>query len=140
MSYGIGILKPDCLKRKLETEVYDMIIASNLKIVFKKRIKLDSKKVEELYKDWVLMDFFPSLLKYMISAEVEVFIVEGDDAITRLQSIVGGHGSSLNSNLTIRGKFATSLRENVIHSTTNQETFIREAKLLLGIEASQWIY
>lgn len=140
MSYGIGILKPDCLKRKLETEVYDMIIASNLKIAFKKRMQLESKKIEELYRDWVTMDFYPGLLKYMLSAEVEVFIVEGDNAISELQSIVGGHDSLLNQNLTIRGKFATSLRENIIHSTSNQKTFVRETKLLLGVEANQWIY
>lgn len=140
MSYGLGILKPDCLKRKLETEVYDMIIASNLKIVFKKRIQLDLGLAEGLYQDWIAMDFYPSLIKYMLSGEVEIFIVEGEDAIYNLQSIVGGHSSLLNPNLTIRGKFATSLRENVIHSTSNQRTFVRETKLLLGVEANQWIY
>lgn len=140
MSYGIGILKPDCLKRKLETEVYDMIIASNLKIVFKKRIQLDLGLAEGLYQDWIAMDFYPSLIKYMLSGEVEIFIVEGKDAIYNLQSIVGGYSSLLNPNLTIRGKFATSLRENVIHSTSNQGTFVRETKLLLGVEANQWIY
>lgn len=140
MSYGLGILKPDCLKRKLETEVYDMIIASNLKIAFKKRVQLSSEKVEELYRDWVDKDFYPGLLEYMLSAEVEIFIVEGDNAIFELQTIVGGHDSLLNQSLTIRGKFATSLRENVIHSTSNRKTFVREAKLLLEIEASQWIY
>lgn len=140
MSYGLGILKPDCLKRKLETEVYEMIIASNLKIAFKKRVQLSSEKVEELYRDWVHKDFYPDLLEYMLSAEVEIFIVEGDNTISELQSIVGGHDSLLSQNLTIRGKFATSLRENVIHSTSNQETFVRETKLLLEVEANQWIY
>lgn len=140
MSYGIGILKPDCLKRKLEAEVYDMIIASNLKVVFKKRVQLSSEKIEALYRDWVNEDFYPDLLEYMLSAEVEIFIVEGDDAIFKLQLIVGGRDNSLSPNLTIRGKFATSLKENVIHSTSNQETFAREARLLLDVEANQWIH
>jgi len=87
MSYGIGILKPDCLKRKLEAEVYDMIIASNLKIAFKKRVQLSSEKVEELYRDWVNKDFYPGLLEYMLSAEVEIFIVEGDNAISEYNQL-----------------------------------------------------
>lgn len=140
MSYGIGILKPDCLKRKLETEVYDMIIASNLKIVFKKRMQLSFEKVEELYKDWINKDFYLDLIRYMLSGEVEIFIVEGDNAINELQSIVGGHDSLLSPSLTIRGKFATSLTENIIHSTSNQKTFIKETTLLLETEASRWIY
>jgi nucleoside diphosphate kinase len=138
MSYGFGILKPDCLKRKLEAKVYDMI-TTNLKIVFKKRMQLDPEIAEELYRDWVFMDFYPDLIKYMISGDVELFIVKGANAISRLESIVG-NSNSLNTDLTIRGKFATSLRENVIHSTKNQKTFVREAKLLLGTEANQWTY
>jgi nucleoside diphosphate kinase len=43
--------KTDCLKRKLETKVYNMIIASNLKIAFKKRVQLSLEKVEDLYRD-----------------------------------------------------------------------------------------
>ena len=140
MSFGIGILKPDCLKRRLETEVYDMIIASNLKIVFKKRTQLSLDKAKELYKEWADEDFYPDLIQYMISGEVEIFIIEGLNAISELQFIVGGHNSKMSRELTIRGKFATSLKENVIHSTTNHETFVRETKLLLGNEANRWIY
>jgi len=140
MSFGIGILKPDCLKRRLETEVYDMIIASGLEIVFKKRTQLSLDKVEKLYEEWSNEYFYSDLLQYMVSGEVEIFFVEGLDAISELQSIVGGHDSQLSQELTIRGKFATSLKENVIHSTTNQETFVRETKLLLDNEANQWIY
>jgi hypothetical protein len=36
--------KTDCLKRKLETKVYNMIIASNLKIAFKKKSAVKSRK------------------------------------------------------------------------------------------------
>lgn len=139
MSYGIGVLKPDCLKRGLEAEVYSMIIEYGLEIVFKRKMQLDTKMAEEFYYDWHDKDFYPNLVKYMVSSEIEVFIVKGDNAISRLQSIVGGHDSLLDINLTIRGKFATSLRENVIHSTSNQRTFVRETKLLLGGEANQWI-
>lgn len=140
MSFGIGILKPDCLKRGLEAEVYDMIIASNLNIVFKKRTQLSIHKAEKLYEEWINHDFYSDLIQYMVSGEVEIFIVEGLDAIFKLQCIVGGHKSNLSQELTVRGKFATSLRENVIHSTTNYETFLRETKLLLDNEANQWIY
>lgn len=140
MSYGIGILKPDCLKRKLEAEVYDIIIASGLKIVFKKRVQLIIEEVESLYIEWSGKFFYPELLEYMLSGEVEIFIVEGHNAISKLQMIVGGHNSLLSDQFTIRGRFATSSKENVIHSTTNEKTFLREIKLLLGAEANKWIY
>jgi nucleoside diphosphate kinase len=55
----------------------------------------------------------------MFSAKAEIFIVVGNNTISELQSIVGGRNILLNPNHTIRGKFATSLRKNIIHSTSN---------------------
>ena len=139
MSFAVGFLKPDCLKRKLAKTIYSVVEASGLKVVFKKRMKLNPTIVEELYRDCENEDFYNGLCQYMVSGEVEVFIVKGDDAIERLQKLVGERGSTNPSRNTIRGRFATSARENVIHSTTNREAFKREAKLLLGKEARKWL-
>ena len=139
MSFGLGILKPDCLKRKLEKEVYDIIIASDLKIVFKKKIQLTPANVQDLYIEWIDKDFYLNLFNYMLSGEVEIFIIEGEDAISKLQSIVGSCYSQGRKESTIRGRFATSITENVIHSTRDQLTFVRETKLLLEKEATQWV-
>lgn len=139
MSFGIGLLKPDCIKRGLEMKVYDMMISVGLKIVFKKRMQLDPQKLHGLYGKWNYKEFYPDLCKYMMSGEVEVFIVEGDNAIFTLQSVVGEKNGSCYPKHTIRGRFATSQRENIVHSTNDQQTFIEEVSLLLDTEARHWL-
>ena len=138
MSFGLGILKPDCLRRGLETEVYRMITSAGLKIVFKKRMLLNMQQLHGLYGKWNNEEFYPSLCRYMLSGKVEVFVVEGNKAIYTLQSIVGRQNTNTYSpECTIRGKFATSKRENIVHSTKSWQTFVEEAKVLLGVEATQ---
>ena len=133
------MLKPDCVRRGLEAIVYDMIVSAGLKIVFKKRMQLDPQKLHGLYGKWDYKEFYPNLCEYMMSDEVEVFIVEGDNAIFTLQSVVGEKNSSCYPKHTIRGRFAISQRENVVHSTNDQQTFIEEVNLLLGTEAKRWL-
>lgn len=140
MSFGLGILKPDCLKRGLEAEVYRMITSTGLRIIFKKRMLLNIQQLWGLYGKWSNEEFYPSLCQYMLSGEVEVFVVKGDEAIHTLQSIVGRKNTNtFPPECTIRGKFATSQRENIVHSTKSWQTFIEEAKVLLGDSAVQWI-
>ncbi len=139
MRYALGFLKPDCIKRNLEEIVYRIIETSGLRVVFKRRMSLDITMAEKLYSEWKDRSFYGPLCRYMVSGPIEVFIVEGDNAIERLQELVGECGSVIASSNTIRGRFAISDRENVIHSTTNEKTFRREAELLLGEEAKKWI-
>lgn len=138
MSLSLGLLKPDCLKRNLEAEVYRMIVSAGLRIVFKKRTKLDLKKVYGLYGKWKNEKFFSPLCRFMLFGNVEVFVAEGARAIEILESIVGKdrHLNQYSEN-TIRGRFATSSRENIIHSTRNQQTFVEEARILLDMEDFQ---
>ena len=139
MSFAVAFLKPDCLKKKLARTIYDIIEANGLRVVLRKRMRLNLPTVEELYHDWKDKDFYNGLCQYMVSGKIEVFVVEGNDAIGRLQKLVGERDSTTRSPNTIRGRFATSDRENVIHSTTNEETFRREVTLLLGKEARKWL-
>lgn len=138
MSFALGFLKPDCLRRGLEETVYDIIESGGLKIVFRKRLHLDVSNAQNLYYEWRGMDFYHGLCQFISSGEIEVFIAEGHDAIRHLQQMVGGHDLTL-APLSIRGRFATSIRENVIHSTSNENTFARESALLLGEDAERWI-
>lgn len=132
VGYAIGFLKPDCLKRNISQEVYEIIENSGLKIVFKKRCYLSISIIESVYHMCRDEQYYPGLCEYLLSGPIEIYIVAGDDAINRLQEIVGERGCAKPSVKTIRGTLATSARENVIHSTTDNETHNFEIDLLLG--------
>lgn len=133
MNYSFGLLKPDCIKRKLEEEVFEMIKFAGLKIIASKRIKLTKKEVDIIWKPLLKENFYVEMLEFSLSGDSIVFIVEGEDAITRLNNLVGHYNPAIAKKGTIRKRFATSLMKNLIHSSSNEKNFWEEMKLFFKV-------
>lgn len=76
--------------------------------------------------------FFSDLIKFMTSSEVIVFVVEGIDAIKKLNELVGASDPEKSGKDTIRCKYGISKKENTIHSSLNEEAYIKEYKLFFN--------
>lgn len=133
MKYSFGLLKPDCLKRCLEEEVFEMIENAGLRIVTSKRVRLTEDQVAGVWPTCVGEPFYQEMLEFSLSGDSIVFIVEGDNAIDRLSDLVGHYDPKIAKKGTIRGRFATSLTENIIHSTLNVEAFWEEVALFFQV-------
>lgn len=131
MSLTIGFLKPDCLERKLEKPIYNTIEQTGLRICFRKRTRLTQGQINALYANCKGNLWFEDLVAFIQLGEIEIFVAEGENAIERLNTIVGESGSSRPSPGTIREKYAEDARRNVIHATFDEESFVRELKILL---------
>jgi len=134
MSLTIGFLKPDCLKRKLEKRIYEIIEQTGLYVRFKKRIRLTREQASMLYKRYKSKPWFEDTIVFIQSGEIEIFVAEGKNAIERLNTIVGETGSSRPSPNTIRGRYAIDRKRNVVHATFDEKSFIKELKILLAFQ------
>ena len=133
MNYSFGLLKPDCLKRGIEKEVLTTIESVGLEIVAVKRVRLIKKEVDVIWASCLKEDFYNDLLEFSLSGDCIVFIVKGDDAITKLNDLVGHYDPERAKKGTIRHQFGISLMENVIHSTSTEEIFWKEVFLFYPI-------
>ena len=133
MDRSFGLLKPDCLKRGFEGEVFKMIENAGLRIITSKRVRLTEDQVAGVWPTCVGEPFYQEMLEFSLSGDSIVFIVEGDNAIDRLSNLVGHYDPKIAKKCTIRGRFATSLTENIIHSTLNVETFWEEVALFFQV-------
>ncbi len=129
MNYSFGLLKPDCLKRGIEKKVLAEIEAIGLEIVAIKRVRLTKKEVDIIWVSCLKENFYKELSKFSLSDDCMVFIVKGDDAITRLSDLVGHYEPMRAGKDTIRHRFGRSAMENVIHSSATEETFWKEVSL-----------
>ena len=129
MNYSFGLLKPDCIKRGLEKEVFEIIESHGLKIVVSKQIRLTEKEVNIVWPACVRENFYEEMLKFSISSDSVVFIVKGEHAIARFNNIVGHYDPAIAKQGTIRKRFATSSMENLIHSSSSEKDFWKEAML-----------
>ena len=133
MKYSFGLLKPDCIKRDLVKEVFAMIKAVGLKIIASKRVMLTEDQVAGVWPTCVGEPFYGEMVEFSLSDDSIVFITEGDDAIDRLSDLVGYHDPVIAKKGTIRERFATSLTENIIHSTMDEKTFWKETALFFEV-------
>lgn len=115
------MLKPDCIKRGLMGEVIGRIEKKGFKIVDAKMMNLDEPILREHYAHIADKPFFPDVVAYMTSGPVLAMIVEGDNAVAGMRNIMGPTKYDEAKGGTIRGDFATSTSENIIHGSDSVE-------------------
>ena len=129
MNYSFGLLKPDCVERGIEKKVLEMIESIGLKIIVTKRVRLTKKEVDVIWAPCMKENFYDDLAAFSLSGDCIVFIVKGNNAITKLNNLVGHYDIVKAKNGTIRRRFGKSVMKNIIHSTGDEKTFWIEALL-----------
>ncbi len=126
------MLKPDCIKRGLIGEVISKIEKKGFKISNMKMMNLNESILREHYAHIADKPFFPQILEYMTSAPVVAMIVEGDNAVMGMRNIMGPTKYEQATAGTIRGDFATSTGENIIHGSDSPENAAIEIERFFG--------
>lgn len=124
------IVKPDGVRRGLVGEVRRRVEKAGLRIISEKRMHLSREMAERLYEVHRGKDFFAPLVDFMVSGDVVMMVVEGENAVGVLREIVGCTDPAKAGRGTIRGDFGTSTRENVVHASDSPESARREISLL----------
>ncbi len=120
------MIKPDGVAKGLSDEIIARIQKSGLKVVSKRRVRMDRKTAERLYDVHKGKEFFERLVNFIISGEVFVMVVEGERAISRIRELMGPTDPAKAPKGTIRGDFAASMSENIIHASDSPESVKRE--------------
>lgn len=136
MQQTVVIVKPDGMVRDLDKIIKQRIKTINLSIKHQLKIRFNKADIEFIYRQHINKPFFNTLVSFMSSTECSVFIVEGNNAVSRMNEIVGSTQPQFAQNGTIRHEFYQAVPvipnlegiiQNTIHSSdvTNAE---REVK------------
>ena len=128
------MIKPDGVKRGLVGEIIRRFESKGLKIVALKMVKLSREKAEELYAVHKGKHFFKDLIEFVTSGPVVAMVLEGDEAVSVVRTMIGPTDGRKAPPGTIRGDFALSVQENIIHAADSVETAIREMKIIFKDE------
>lgn len=123
------MVKPDGVAKGLTDEIVARIERAGLKIVSTRRMKLDRGLAAELYSVHRGKDFFERLVEHVLSGEVVVMLVEGENAIARMRELSGATDPAKATKGTIRGDFGSSITENVIHAADSAESAEQEMRI-----------
>ena len=119
MEQTLAIIKPDGIKNIME--IIDILYQNNLKIEEYKITKLDEEILKEHYSHIADKPFFPYLRDFMMSSEVVIMILSGENAVEKLRTIMGPTDSTKAPKDTIRGMFGTDVTINTIHGSDSIE-------------------
>jgi len=126
MQRSLIILKPEVLRRGLAGEIIARFERRGIRIDEMKLTTLTPEMASHHYQDHIAKPFFQSLIDYIISGPVVVMIVSGDDVVSIVRLMVGSTNPAVALPGTIRGDYATSISENIIHASDSIESAARE--------------
>lgn len=126
------MLKPDCIKRKLMGRVIARIEDKGYDIVDAKMMNLDEAILKEHYSHLADKPFFPEIVEFMTSGPVLGMIVQGENAVKGMRNLMGPTQFEEAIAGSIRGDYAFSTGENIIHGSDSPENVEIEIKRFFG--------
>jgi len=119
MERTLIIVKPDAVRRKLIGRVIETFEECKLDIVGLRMVWLTKQEAEQFYHVHKGKDFFEKHIEFMSSGPSVVMVLNGDNIIQKVRDLIG---STISPNeMTIRGKYATSITENIVHASDSVE-------------------
>lgn len=115
------MLKPDAVKRGITGEIIARIEAKGYRMTKAKLMKLEPNILREHYAHVANLPFYPSMEMYMTSGPVLAIIFEGENVVQGVRILTGATKFEDGIPGSIRGDYAMSTTENLIHSSDTNE-------------------
>lgn len=123
------LLKPDAVRRGLVGEIVGRYEAKGLSIVAMEQRLIDSAQSDRHYFEHVERPFYPALREFITSGPLIAAVLEGPSAIDAVRNLNGPTDGVSAPAGSIRGDFALSNRENLVHASDSTEAAAREISL-----------
>jgi nucleoside-diphosphate kinase len=123
------LIKPDATQRALAGEILARIERRGFEIVAGKLLRVGRELGERHYEEHREKPFFGELVDFITSAPTWALVVRGEGAIATLRKTIGATNPADADPGTLRGDFATSMPNNLVHGSDSPESAEREIAL-----------
>lgn len=123
------LIKPDAVRRGLAGAIIGRFESKGLTMVAAVLRTMDAALADEHYADHVDKPFYPPLKQFMTSGPLIAMVLEGDEVIDVVRTLVGITDGRKAAAGTIRGDLSLSNRENLVHASDSSQSAKREIEL-----------
>lgn len=134
METTLVLLKPDCLLRGLTGEVIDRFVKRGLQIVGIKMLQASDAILESHYSHIADKPFFPGVKAGMQRTPIIAIALAGKDAAAVARGMAGATNARTAQPGTIRGDFAVSIQQNVVHISEDSAAAAAEVARFFSAE------
>lgn len=129
MQQTLVLIKPDGVQRRLCGDILSRFERKGLRIVAAKFVQATRDLASKHYAVHAGKPFYDSLLQFLTSGPTMAIVLEGREAVTVVRGIMGPTDGTKAPPATIRGDFALSVQNNLIHGSDSVENAALEIKL-----------
>ena len=130
------LIKPDAMRRQLAGEILARFERRGLVVRAAKLVTVSRDLAERHYDEHKEKPFFGELVEFITSGPTLAVVLQGESAITVVRTTMGATNPTTSAPGTIRGDFALSMPDNLVHGSDAPETAERELALWFGDELS----
>ena len=123
------LLKPDAMRRQLAGEILARFERRGLVICAARLVAVDRALAGRHYEEHTDKPFFGELVDFITSSPTLALVLEGEGAIVLVRTTIGATDPAKAAPGTIRGDFALSMPDNLVHGSDSPESAAREVAL-----------
>ena len=117
-----SIIKPDAVRKGSTGAILADIAAAGFKIVSIRKQSISKEQAKGFYHVHSARPFFDSLTTFMSSGPIVLLVLEKDNAIADLRTLMGATNPANAAEGTLRKKYADSIEENAVHGSDAEDT------------------
>ena len=128
------LIKPDAMRRQLAGEILARLERRGLTVRAAKLVTVSRELAERHYDEHKEKPFFGELVDFITSGPTLALALEGEGAISVVRKTMGATNPADAEPGSIRGDFALSMPDNLVHGSDAPKTAERELALWFGDE------
>lgn len=129
MQQTLILLKPDCVQRRLVGVITKRFEQKGLRLVALKLVHASRDLAEKHYAVHKGKPFYEPLLRFLTGGPTVAMVWEGREAVAVARTLMGPTDGTKAPPATIRGDFALSIQNNLIHGSDSAENAAIEISL-----------
>jgi nucleoside-diphosphate kinase len=129
MERTLILLKPDCVQRRLVGLILQRFEQKGLRLAGMKLLQADKALAEKHYAVHRERPFYSSLVQFITSGPTLALVLEGPEAVAVARNLIGATSGIKANPGTIRGDYALSVQNNLIHGSDSPENARSEIAL-----------
>lgn len=126
MSRTLLIVKPDATERNLIGHIVNRLERARFTVVEMRMVTLDAEKARKFYAVHEGKAFLDDLVKFMTSGRVVPMVLEKENAVEDLRTLIGATDPSKAACGTIRYEIAKDIEKNSVHASDSDENAKKE--------------
>jgi len=148
MERTFAMVKPDGVQRGLVGEVIRRFEQKGIKVAALKLMQITPELAEKHYAEHKERPFFTDLVNFITSGPVAAMVLEGENVIAMVRTMMGATNPKDSAPGTIRGDFGMTIDKNIIHGSDSPASAAREIGIFFADNEivtytkadEEWIY